>query len=338
MLLKYHYLLKDTFIENENPIEIPLSKKIHIIFRRISDDEKPNLLNYERDLGRAIVCETTLIKELREKNLEIFQALAQNQIPENVRQDMYLKQGDHLNLSHFPKHFIEFCEQLDVEVRNSSKAIWGLLRWKFNLLSPHNAFTIIDKLWSFDGNDWKKLPMQDNIRAYLIIPHVITEQDCQVIIDDYNNGIREPLAHELFRESWTGRFQNKKSSIVIGIAALETSVKSFISQQIPKATWLISEIQSPPIEKIIKEFLPKLFTKDGIEKKVSIVPDKIMKHITKGISIRNSIVHGKECNLTPTTMDEILVSIKYVLHLLDYYSGNDWAKQHVRHQPINVFN
>lgn len=334
MLLKYRFVL-DTFFESPAPVQISPSTKSSILIRTFKEDENDIFEKFRTTYGSAM-CETTLVKEPSKKNLKIFQELAQNKIPEDVKADIYLKKGDHLNLSNFPKHFIEFCEQSESEAEKVTEDVWSLFRWKFNLPNPHNPFEKIDKTWSLDGSDWKKQPAKDYLMSYVIYPYRIRQEDCDIIATEFKKGVREPLAHKLFREAWSARFRNKSSSIVIGVAALETSVKSFVTHKIPEASWLISELQSPPILSLIKEFIPTLITPDQVNAKYFSISEDIIEQIRKGVTIRNDIVHGKTSNFDVVSLSNILVAIKYIIYLLDYHSGNEWAKRYARLEMINV--
>lgn len=329
MLLKYRYVL-DTFFEIAAPVQFSLSRNSTILIRTFSEEENDIFKKFRTTYG-AVMCETTLQSQPKECIREIFKELEQDKIPENVRHRPYLWNGDCPNLANFPEPFVKFCQQSELEADDLTKDTWSLFRWKFNLPNPHHAFHKIDKMWSFADEKWKKQPTKDSLISEMLNSYRITQEDCDLIARDLKKGVREPLAHQLFREAWTSRFQNRNSSMVIGVAALETSVKSYIAHRIPDASWLVKELQSPPVIKIIREYLPNL-----IELKDLFISQPIIKELEKAVQIRNNIVHGKTNEFDLVRLSNILVYIKEVIYLLDYHSGHEWAKQHARFVMINV--
>jgi hypothetical protein len=59
-----------------------------------------------------------------------------------------------------------------------------------------------------------------------------------------------PLGQELLREAWRNLFVHPRSALVIGMAAAETGLKALIVDLVPENSWLIQEVQSPPIVKL----------------------------------------------------------------------------------------
>ena len=76
----------------------------------------------------------------------------------------------------------------------------------------------------------------------------------------------EPLAHKLIRESKELIFSNTRSAYVIGVTALEVSVKQFVSFKSPSTKWLLKEMQSPNIYKIMSEYFPEIEPKFILQK------------------------------------------------------------------------
>jgi hypothetical protein len=140
----------------------------------------------------------------------------------------------------------------------------------------------------------------------------------------------EPVHHELFREAWHLLSGNSRSSLVIGIAAAEVGLKNLISILLPESEWLLENVQSPPITKIIEEYLPTLPVKNSLHGEVLSLPEETIESIKKGVFARNSIVHKGSAPPNYNSLEEILLSIKDLLWLIDYYAGYDWAIEHLR--------
>ena len=78
------------------------------------------------------------------------------------------------------------------------------------------------------------------------------------IVRMVESGDQEPVAHQLLREAWELRSSNPRSALAIGIAAAEIGVKDLIASLVPNAQWLVMEMPSPPVVKILREYLPML--------------------------------------------------------------------------------
>ncbi len=335
MHFMYQHFIKDSDFENKDPIQLTLSRNVCVVLRRPDDDERKKIRKIIPKPGAVIVSETNIQRTPAKKNTIILDELSQDKIPAGVKDDLYLRFGGYLALQNFPEYFIQFCEELDRKVEQIASGIYGLIRWRFNANSDHYPLVLIDKYWSTDTTDWKRLPRKTWIaQGWTEHSYTLTSEDCELITNNYSKNLREPLAHELFREAWAQRWQNRRSSIVMGVAALETGIKSFISAKIPNAKWLLDEIQSPPVHKMLTEFLPTLLkTADGESQPI---PAEIIEGIRNGVYIRNQIVHGKSQDIEQVKLEQILGYVRWMLYMLDYYLGHDWAIEHSRRDPVWV--
>src|SRR5437870_12488708 len=114
----------------------------------------------------------------------------------------------------------------------------------------------------------------------------------------------------------------------MGIAAAETGVKHLISTLVPAAAWLVENTQSPPLVRMLKEYLPLLPTRVRINEKVLPPPKWLMDEIQKGVFLRNHIVHGHAIQLASDALREVLQAVHDLLYLFDLYAGHAWAVQH----------
>ena len=154
-----------------------------------------------------------------------------------------------------------------------------------------------------------------------------------------------PFAHELFREAWRNYFDHPRTAVVMAVASAETAIKSFISDLMPEAAWLIKELISPPIYRIVKSYLPDLPTRNTINGKVLPPYPKTHKVLQKGVELRNDIVHGKKIDqeIDKTWLKDFFFQVRELLYLIDYYAGYDWAfdllrektKQSLREQSLS---
>lgn len=213
----------------------------------------------------------------------------------------------------------------------------SIMRWNLGLSSLHNFVRWGESLqWSFDGDEWKTVPGQISLNASVDFP--IPREDYLGWVTPLQELIASnaiaPLGHELFSEAWAQRLVNRRSSLIIGMASLETAFKECASNLMPDAKWLIKNLQSPPLVKMLREYLPTFPAKLLVKGKVLSPPEEVVGILIKGIKIRNDMVHGLDTSIRQDTLEEVLRAIRDVLYLLDYYSGFDWAQGKISHQTF----
>src|SRR5205085_9911444 len=105
--------------------------------------------------------------------------------------------------------------------------------------------------------------------------------------------VQAPLGHVLFREAWRLREGNLRSALVMGVAAAETAVKAFIINAAPATSWLIETLQSPPLEKLIRDYLPTLPSKAVGFQTVPPIKKEMRSALKTAVEERNKVVHGR---------------------------------------------
>ena len=183
--------------------------------------------------------------------------------------------------------------------------------------------------WSSDGTKWKFVPqtIHMNIRAFA--EPALSKYFSQEVSKILKAGYTEPLGHQLYREARFLSHTNLRSSVVIAIAAIEVGIKECIGALVPNSHWLVSNSPSPPVIRILTEYLPKLPAKNKINGKVLAPPKDIIDVLKKGVSIRNDITHKGGPAPKHETMEEIFSAIKETLLLLYFYSGHQWAFEYI---------
>ena len=153
---------------------------------------------------------------------------------------------------------------------------------------------------------------------------------CTEIEKFVREGVTEPLGHELYREAWHQQHENPRSALILGIAAAEVGFKYYVGALVPEAQWLVENVPSPPLGKMLRKYLPTLPAKLTVQGKAPLLPSAIVKDIEEGVELRNKVAHVGTVALTYERLEEILLAIKDLLWILDYYSGFQWALEHVR--------
>jgi hypothetical protein len=173
------------------------------------------------------------------------------------------------------------------------------------------------------------LPGDTRIKVTRVADVYATEAVATEIQTMLDAGLDEPIAHQLFLEAWDNRPTNRRSSLVIGVAALEVGIKEFLCKLLPAGEWFFLEAPSPPVKRILTEYLPKLATPLRLGGKVVAPPTRILKLVERAISTRNRTAHATGETIPPEALDEMLLAIKDVLWMLDYYGGARWALSHL---------
>lgn len=240
-------------------------------------------------------------------------------------------------LRFWPQPFQSFAEQVQSELSDCARRTITTLRWRTDALGPSRPLVGDEFQWSRNGETWKLMPVS-HLEVYVShhllprIPRSLRDEILELATSD----MTEPLGHDLLREAQGQMHGNPRAALVLAIAAVETHVKNCIATLVPDAKWLVSEVQSPPVVRMLKDYLPRLPAKCTIQDRVRPPPQDLMELLKKGVQIRNSIVHGKTYTLKHATLREVLLTVRDVLWLLDYYRGFKWALAYLREETLEM--
>ena len=270
--------------------------------------------------------------------LKMFESLSKNQMPEGSnlkdRPDYIdasgsIKDNHIVHMELMPVSFQSYAADIRQELDYYAKNTVLALRWASGLKGPHNPFGHVGFKWSFDKIDWHAFP--HNYKLHMVGSGALRgdSNTQKFVLDLIAKGGCEPLGHELYREAWSQKLGNPRSSLILGIVSAETAVKNCIALLQPQTQWLIENLPSPDLIRLIRDYLPKLPAKNLINGKVLPPPPDLMDLIKKGVQMRNIIAHGGVLDLKYETLEAILKAVNQLLWMQDYYSGNDWALKHV---------
>lgn len=281
-------------------------------------------------------CNACLELDVSEKNMVVFENIEENNIlqPDSHWRQKYKGQdGKEIalpSIDEFPEHFKSFLSQVHKELSDSSKMVISALRWRTDKLGPHNPISTRGMSWSKDNIFWHPAPSILSARLLDVSSTIRLTNDAKKdIVDLVTEQYQEPVYHELFREAWGQRNNNPRSSLVTGISSLEVAIKSTIGTLIPGASWLAENMPSPPVIRLLNEYLPLLPARNKINNKVLPPPKETVDLIKKGVTIRNQITHIGGNAPADDTLDEILEAARDIMWLLDYYCGHNWAYQFI---------
>lgn len=229
-----------------------------------------------------------------------------------------------------PQSFQEFSKEVAGELRNHTERIVRILRWRYGQPGPHNPIlSSTPTEWSFDNSTWSILPTQLPLEIgplCLIDASLAVHREVNNLVAE---GINEPIGRELYNESLEQVERNPRSSLIMGIAAAEVGMKQYVGELVPQAQWLVEHLPSPPLVKMVEEYLPLSPAKARIGTEVLAPPKELIENLKKGVNLRNSLVHVGSANLSKTTLKQVLTAVSDLLWLLDYYRGFTWALDHV---------
>jgi len=211
----------------------------------------------------------------------------------------------------FPATFQDFCSMVSRDLNESTKRPVKLLRWRLAIKASHNPILSSRGVsWSFDAQVWHPLPgrVHADIEAH-VAPRISNkvQKETETLIKTAQS---EPLAHELFLEAWEQRRVNPRSALIIGMAAAEIGFEPCVGKLIPDAEWLANNVPSPPLDKMLAEYLPLLPTKLTIEGRVLKPSKQLRRAIKDGITSRNHAVHRGGESPPSGQLKEILLSVR----------------------------
>jgi hypothetical protein len=158
----------------------------------------------------------------------------------------------------FPDAFRSFTTGVSAHLHDTMRRAWRLTRWRFDLDLPLGALSGGPFEWSRDGVTWIVVPRQGSAIARVdrsLPGRPGASAELQTLADA---SVVAPLSRDLFHESENVGFANGRSALVIVIAALEVGVKECISDLVPNAEWLATNVPSPPVVKMLTDYLPTL--------------------------------------------------------------------------------
>lgn len=234
-----------------------------------------------------------------------------------------LKENIKISIYDFPQGVRDSLSNVFHEMRDAIVKTFGNLRWYLNIKTKHSPLTGGDSSWSIDGNEWHKISTTYLRPGVPQVVPTITRVDLDKVREQIVQNINEPLPHILLREARDSeRINNKRSALLLSVAAAEIAIKNVISELVPNSKWLVVNLPSPSIIKIFNDYFPKL---SSVE--IALQQQEI-DLIEVAVSMRNTISHVGEQEIENQKLTEIIEAIQRLLWLCDYKMGNEFAKKH----------
>lgn len=341
LFFKLEYTVRDLRIPPEDVLSFDFggAHEVKVLLQAPSHEEQA-----KGHMASNAFCTASSTVEPNAKVSEVFTKIEANQIitvdGDSARAYMEYTTPDGTRvslpaLSDFPEYFRSFIKNVSGELKDIAIRTISVLRWRANELGPHNPISTRGLHWSIDGNFWHPVPTELHVRVSTFEALQVSEQLHLEVYDIMKGGDDAPLHHDLFREAWKQRYENPRSALVIGMAAAELSVKRCISTLIPDAEWLATNLPTPPLIRMLNEYLPKLPARCKIDGQVKPPPNGVLAVLKKGVTIRNQLSHAGTVNPTIEDVEEILQAVHDLLWLIDFYSGSEWALSFLRPETRN---
>jgi hypothetical protein len=337
---KLEVLLNELAIgfREQEPLIFALGEKLgSVTIRQLTIEEK------EKYKGQLLVCTAFTEDEPSSDVHVMFERLANNLMPEdfkklNDKQEYSVIdaagqiQPNHTpDLGLFPKQFQKFSSQVHRRLIESIELTAKVIRWRRTIKSSHKPINSTWGVsWSFDGQNWHRMPYRLSGEIETKFHFKISAKAHHELQELIKAGENEPLGHELFLEAWELRSRNPRSALIIGMSAAEVGFKQCIGKLVPDAEWLANNAPTPPLDKMLSSYLPLLPAKLRIEGNVLKPTRRIRSAIKKGIDARNHCVHVGNEPPKGKDLKELLLSIRDLLYLLDFYCGFEWALEYIR--------
>ncbi len=337
LLFKLEYTVRELWISPEvvQTFDFGGPHRVEVVLRAPSSEEQA-----KGHSAKNAFCTASSAVEPNEEVRDVFTRIAANEIiPKDsdsarVSTEYSTPEGVRVrvpSLPDFPKPFRSFVEGVRRELADFAVRTVAVLRWRANELGPHNPISARGLRWSLDGSFWH--PSPDDYRLRLLRDHrrLRASEELRAEVENIvSAGNSAPFHHDLFREAWEQRDNNPRSALVIGMAAAELSVKHCISILVPDAEWLATNLPTPPLVRMLKEYLPKLPARCKIDGQIKPPPKAVLDGVKKGVTIRNRLSHAGASAPSVDDVEEILRAVHDVLWLVDYYSGSLWALDFLR--------
>ncbi len=227
-----------------------------------------------------------------------------------------------------PPNYRSFVDSVRQRLLDAVARCVSAIQWRYNMRGSHHAVKGDGNLkWSMDGHDWHAMP---GIAAGVVATDVVTFLGAKQFPDEslltlLQSGVERPLGHELLREAVQLRVTSARGAFVVAIMAAEVGLKHCIGRLAPNAEWLIREIQSPPVDKLLGEYLPTLLSNGNLPSDGVPPPKAMIDELKKYVRIRNDIVHKGDHEKVTERVDSAIKIVRNLLYLLDYYCGHQWA-------------
>jgi hypothetical protein len=231
-----------------------------------------------------------------------------------------------------PNELLDFFQPITTELLAAASRVVQTMRWVLNLTSSGRPVSAPHFSWSYDAQEWWPVSAHDSPINPLGEGDVVILSSTTGVVQAVlgREGFGEPLGRQLLYEAVDLLEANPRAALVLAIVAAEVGLKDFAGGGAPERTWLLSEVATPPIVKMIREYLPILTdtrTHDG-----RVMPKAMTSTLQRGVERRNEIVHRGLDAPDEEDLRELIETVNDFLYALDWLAGHKWAFGRMREE------
>lgn len=225
-----------------------------------------------------------------------------------------------------PDDTLAVVQQIRTTGRDAVMAVTRFVVWRYYRTGAHVQPSGSARCSLDDGKSWFSLPMglKGEMVASSAVPWEANSGELQRLVEAWRE---VPAAYPLL---WEARaMASPNARLALTITALEVGTKAFIVLCDPNADWLMTNLQTPPVFRLLKEYLPHLAPPSGVEQRCSAPPRRVLSAIKHGVEERNKLLHrGKP--FPRSRLSELDAAVEWTLRLLDSYAGETWSAWNMR--------
>lgn len=228
--------------------------------------------------------------------------------------------------------------RIRLEIQSAATTVINTMRWSALVHGPAEPFAGMMLLYSFDQKRWGLIESNVIYRRNINLPHGYSDEWHARLQGTLDRGETEPVGHDLLRAGWDSCVTNPRASLFLGTAAIEVGTKECIARLVPETSWLVDSLQSPPVFRMIRDYIPKLLAERG-NLSAYAPPATFVSVIQRGVEQRNTLVHklgdSERYGVIPEALEylnleELLWTVEDLLWLYDGYCGLPQAFNRVR--------
>jgi hypothetical protein len=235
---------------------------------------------------------------------------------------------------------LEFVDSVLAQLQAIMMSTVTLFRWRQGIAEgPPDPCHTLRARYSETGEAWREVFLVRSVKITwgLTSPSAPEDDACKQVVELATAGTEEPLGRQLFREAWIQRNSRPRSALVIGVAAAEVGFKKLVGSLVPQAQWLVDEVQTPSLSKMLSRYLPTLPVKARFEGKSIRPPKALLRKLNDAVERRNKLVHAGESPPKPDELAEMLEAVNDFLWICDLYQGHVWAAKHISVSLLNAW-
>ncbi len=257
---------------------------------------------------------------------------------ELIAADGSLRDGYYLAWQHYPEDLKTICQRARDELRKDTMRLTKLLMWFFNTTHVHDPVQYVSLYCNTRGKNYYAIGQNHSSGGDWRNDLVWNAANSEGFNSVWKSNSDESLAHELFREAGSLIHSAPRSALLMLATALEAGVKTYISEREPITQWLLTETQSPPILKVLRDFIPTLAPQisASLENWLGLRP--LLGRLTQLVEARNRLTHRGTWDVELESLIKFREDVSDMLYILDYLRGAKWARNNIRAETCQALN